>query len=125
MSNPTTAYVQTIKDAKVSPGDPFGNRQTFFYKGLMFSKHASNAVFPCGSGLVWRKEQLGKIGGFPTWNLVEDLYSGYVAMQHGFKNSYLPIVGAIGQVAPEDIPNVYKQLGTWALDTFRVTAQVR
>ena len=120
VSNPKAAYVQTIKETMVSPGDPFGNMQPRFYRGLMLSKHATNSVFPCGSGLVWRKQALDKIGGFPTWNLVEDLYSGYVAMQHGFKGSYLPIVGAIGQVAPEDIPNVYKQLGTWALDTMRM-----
>ena len=120
VSNPKAAYVQTIKEALVSPGDPFGNMQPTFYRGLMLSMHATNSVFPCGSGLVWSKRPLDKIGGFPTWNLVEDLYSGYVAMQHGFKGSYLPIVGAIGQVAPEDIPNVYKQIGTWALDTVRM-----
>jgi cellulose synthase (UDP-forming) len=120
VSNPKAAYVQTIKEAMVSPGDPFGNMQPVFYRGLLLSKHATNSVFPCGSGLVWSKRPLEKIGGFPTWNLVEDLYSGYVAMQHGFKGSYLPIVGAIGQVAPEDIPNFYKQLGTWALDTMRM-----
>ena len=94
--------------------------QSYFYRGLLLSKHACDSVFPCGSGLIWSKQPLEKIGGFPTWNLVEDLYSGYVAMQHGFKGSYLPIVGAIGQTAPEDIPNFYKQLGTWALDTLRI-----
>ena len=120
VSNTKAAYVQTIKEALVSPGDPFGNMQPVFYRGLLLSKHATNSVFPCGSGLVWSKRPLEEIGGFPTWNLVEDLYSGYVAMQHGFKGSYLPIVGAIGQVAPEDIPNFYKQLGTWALDTIRM-----
>jgi cellulose synthase (UDP-forming) len=120
VSNPKAAYVQTIKEAMVSPGDPFGNMQSYFYRGLLLSKHACDSVFPCGSGLVWSKQPLEKIGGFPTWNLVEDLYSGYVAMQHGFKGSYLPIVGAIGQTAPEDIPNFYKQLGTWALDTLRI-----
>lgn len=120
VSSPKTAYVQTIKEAKVSPGDPFGNMQTLFYRSFMLSKNAANAVFPCGSGLVWRKEHLDMIGGFPSWNLVEDLYSGYVAMQYGFKNAYLPITGAVGQTAPEDVPNVYKQLGTWALDSFRL-----
>ncbi|WP_169460836.1 glycosyltransferase [Ktedonobacter racemifer] len=118
--NEDVAYVQTIKDTLVSEGDPFGNRQTFFYRGVMLARNASNSVFPCGSGLVWRKEKLASIGGFPTWNLVEDLYSGYVAMQHGLKGVYLPVVGAVGQVSPEDIPNVYKQLGTWALDTCRI-----
>ena len=29
-------------------------------------------------------------------------------------------VGAVGQHAPEDLPNVYKQRGTWALDTMRL-----
>ncbi len=120
VSNPKASYVQTIKEAMVSPGDPFGNLQPMFYRGIMLSKHAANAVFPCGSGLVWRKRHLSKIGGFPTWNLVEDLYSGYVALQHGLKGSYLSILGAVGQTAPEDIPNVYKQLGTWALDTVRL-----
>ncbi|GER92039.1 hypothetical protein KDW_62010 [Dictyobacter vulcani] len=118
--HPEVSYIQTIKDTLVSTGDPFGNRQTFFYRGVMFARNATNSVFPCGSGLLWRKEQLHKIGGFPTWNLVEDLYSGYVAMRNGLKGTYLPIVGAVGQVSPEDIPNVYKQLGTWALDTLRI-----
>ncbi|BCL77966.1 hypothetical protein ccbrp13_04310 [Ktedonobacteria bacterium brp13] len=118
--NQDVAYVQTIKDTLVSEGDPFGNRQSFFYRGVMLARNATNSVFPCGSGLIWRREQLNFIGGFPTWNLVEDLYSGYVAMQHGLKGAYLPVVGAIGQVSPEDIPNVYKQLGTWALDTIRI-----
>jgi cellulose synthase (UDP-forming) len=117
---PQVAYVQTIKDALVSPGDPFGNRRRFFYRGIMLSRAAAEAAFPCGSGLVWRKAHLERIGGFPTWNLVEDLYSGYVALQHGLRGAYLPIEGAIGQVAPEDVPNVYKQLGTWAMDTLRI-----
>jgi cellulose synthase (UDP-forming) len=120
IQHPQTAYVQTIKDALVSPGDPFGNRLTFFYRGMMLSRDAANAVFPCGSGLVWRRTCLKAIGGFPTWNVVEDLYSGYIALQRGFQGSYLPIVGAVAQIAPEDISNVYKQRGTWALDTFRL-----
>ena len=117
---PDVAYVQTIKDALVSPGDPFGNRRTFFYRGIMLSRDAGGATFPCGSGLVWRREALQAIGGFPTWNLVEDLYSGYLALQHGYRGRYLPVVGALAQTAPEDIPNVYQQLGTWALDTLRI-----
>ncbi|QBD81572.1 glycosyltransferase [Ktedonosporobacter rubrisoli] len=120
LCHPRTAYVQTIKDALVSRGDPFGNRLTYFYQGMMLSRDAANAAFPCGSGLVWRREHLVAIGGFSTWNVVEDLYSGYVALQRGFRGAYLPIVGALAQVAPEDLPNIYKQFGTWALDTFRL-----
>lgn len=117
---PGVAFVQTIKDSRVSPGDPFGNRRRFFYRGIMLSRAANDSAFPCGSGLVWRKAHLELIGGFPTWNLVEDLYSGYLALQRGLRGAYLPVLGAVGQVAPEDVPNVYKQLGTWALDTLRI-----
>jgi cellulose synthase (UDP-forming) len=119
--DPQTAYVQTIKEAIVSPGDPFGNLEPLFYRGAMLARNAANAVFPCGSGLVWRREALEDIGGFPTWNLVEDLQSGVEALRRGWRGVYLPIVGAIGQTAPEDVPNAIKQRGTWALDTMRLS----
>ncbi|HLY82190.1 MAG TPA: glycosyltransferase, partial [Acidimicrobiales bacterium] len=60
------------------------------------------------------------IGEFPTWNLVEDLQSGVEALRRGWRGLYLPIVGAVGQHSPQDIPNVYKQRGTWAIDTVRL-----
>jgi cellulose synthase (UDP-forming) len=114
------AYVQTIKEAQVSNGDPFNNRESMFYRGQMLTRNAANAVFPCGSGVVWRREALDDIGGFPTWNLVEDLQSGVEALRRGWRGCYLPIVGAVGQHSPEDLPNVYKQRGTWAIDTVRL-----
>jgi cellulose synthase (UDP-forming) len=121
LADPRAAFVQTIKEAAIAPGDPFGNLEPLFYRRTLLAKNASNAVFPCGSGLVWRREALDEIGGFPTWNLVEDLHSGVEALRRGWRGVYLPIVGAVGQTAPEDIPNAIKQRGTWALDTMRLT----
>jgi cellulose synthase (UDP-forming) len=116
---PRSAYVQTIKEIR-GKRDSFDNKAMLFYKGMLPARSASNAVFPCGSGLVWKIDTLQLIGGFPTWNCVEDLYSGYVALQHGFTGGYMPIVGAVAQSVPEDIPNFYKQRGTWAIDTLRI-----
>ncbi|HVM30288.1 MAG TPA: glycosyltransferase [Candidatus Limnocylindrales bacterium] len=120
LSDPKTAYVQTIKDARVREGDPFNNRELIFYREVMQAKHAANAVFPCGSGLVWRAEALRDIGNFPSWNLVEDLHSGVEALRRGWRGAFVPVVGALAQHAPHDIPNVYKQRGTWAMDTARL-----
>jgi cellulose synthase (UDP-forming) len=114
------AFVQTIKQAQVSAGDPFVNLNGDFYRGQMLSRNSANAVFPCGSGLVWRRRALHDIGGFPTWNLVEDFQSGVEALRRGWQGCYLPIVGAVGQHAPEDVPNVVKQRGTWAIDSVRL-----
>jgi len=121
VAEPKVAFVQTVKEAEVSPGDPFGNLEPLFYHRAMLAKNSANAVFPCGSGLVWRREALEEIGGFPTWNLVEDLQSGVEALRRGWRGLYLPIVGAVGQSAPEDIPNTVKQRGTWAIDTMRLS----
>ena len=112
--------MQTIKETQVSAGDPFNNREAMFYRGQMLSRNAANATFPCGSGVVWRRRALEDIGLFPTWNLVEDLQSGIEALRRGWHSCYLPIVGAMGQHSPEDVPNVYKQRGTWAIDTVRL-----
>jgi cellulose synthase (UDP-forming) len=114
------AFVQTIKEAQVAAGDPFNNREAVFYRSQMLARNAANAVFPCGSGVVWRDTALAEIGDFPTWNLVEDLQSGVEALRRGWRGLYLPIVGAVPQHSPHDVPNFYKQRGTWALDTTRL-----
>ena len=117
---PGLAYVQTIKQACVAEGDPFDNLTQSFYCGNMYARNAANAVFPCGSGLVWRRSALAAIGNFPTWNLVEDVQSGVDALRAGWQGLYLAIVGARAQHAPHDLANYYKQRGTWALDTLRL-----
>lgn len=119
-AEPRTAFVQTVKEAQVSAGDPFVNLNGDFYRGQMLSRNAANAVFPCGSGLVWRRAALDDIGGFPTWNLVEDFQSGVEALRRGWRGCYLPIVGAVAQHSPEDVANVIKQRGTWAIDSVRL-----
>jgi cellulose synthase (UDP-forming) len=119
-SDPKLAFVQTIKQAQVAAGDPFNNWEPMFYRGQMLARNAANAVFPCGSGVVWRRAALREIGDFPTWNLVEDVHSGLEALRLGWRGMYLPIVGAVAQHAPEDVPNFYKQRGTWAIDTVRL-----
>lgn len=114
------AFVQTIKTGDVSPGDPFDNHQPHFFRCAMASRYAANAVFPCGSGVLWRRRALHEIGDFPTWNLVEDLQSGMEALRRGWEGCYMPIRGAHAQHSPEDLPNFIKQRGTWALDTMRL-----
>ncbi|PIR38297.1 MAG: hypothetical protein COV34_01670 [Candidatus Zambryskibacteria bacterium CG10_big_fil_rev_8_21_14_0_10_42_12] len=114
------SFVQTIKETQTTKGDPFHNMATVFYRRIMPSRLAANAAFPCGTGLVWRKSELEKIGGFPAWNLVEDLQSGYEILRKGGKGEYLYTVGTVAQISPEDIPNHFKQRGTWAIDTLRL-----
>ncbi len=120
MDDPGLGFIQTIKETKTSEGDPFNNNEPFFYRGTMLARNADYAIFPCGSGLVWRRIALKEIDDFPVWNLVEDLHSGVLGLRAGWRGLYVPIVGAYAQHSPEDIANIFKQRGTWALDTIRI-----
>ncbi len=113
------AFVQTPKEAIVPHHDPFGNRDRVFYDTVQPGRNGSNAAFSCGSGVVWRISALNSIGGFSTWNLVEDLTTSYQLHCAGFRSEYHNEILSIG-LAPDDIPGMLKQRGTWAVDTWRL-----
>jgi len=117
--NERLAFIQTIKKPSDEDTDLFGNEEQLFYEVLMKAKNGSNSVFPCGSGVVWKKKALLDIGGFPHWNLVEDFQSGIEALKKKWEGMYLNIVGAKSQISPRDLSNVYKQRGTWSIDSLR------
>lgn len=117
--SPNTAYVQTIKQVRVSPEDPFGNGDRLWYSRTAPARDYDNAMFACGSGVVWRISSLESIGGFSTWNLVEDLTTSYNLLAQKWQGKYHYEALSKG-LAPEDLPNYIKQRGTWALDTIRL-----
>lgn len=113
------AFVQTPKEAFVPAGDPFNSRDRIFYDTFQPGRNGANAAFSCGSGVVWRIAALDSIGGFATWNLVEDLTTSYLLHVQGLKSAYHDEILSIG-LAPDDIPGMLKQRGTWAVDTWRL-----
>ena len=117
--NPRVAYVQTIKQSAVSKEDPFGNRDLMWYCRTAASRDSANAMFACGSGVVWKISALESIQGFSTWNLVEDLTTSYQLLSLGWEGRYHYEALSYG-LAPEDLPNFIKQRGTWAIDHLRI-----
>ncbi len=113
------AFVQTPKEAIVPPADPFNSRDRIFFDTMQPGRNGSNAAFSCGSGVVWRIRAIEAIGGFVTWNLVEDLTTSYRLHVAGYRSEYHNEILSIG-LAPDDIPGMLKQRGTWAVDTWRL-----
>lgn len=118
-NDPKVALVQTPKEAIAPKDDPFGVRDRIFYDSLQPGRASSEASFSCGSGVVWRISAVESIGGFVTWNLVEDLTTSYYLHIAGYRSEYHNEILTIG-LAPDDIPNLLKQRGTWAADTIRL-----
>lgn len=113
------ALVQTPKDVWPVKNDLFGTRDRVFYDNIQAGRNGMNSAFACGSGVIWRIEALHSIGGFSTWNIVEDLTTSYELHAAGWKTEYYNEVLTCG-LAPDDIPGLLKQRGTWAADTFRL-----
>jgi len=118
-NDPMVAFVQTPKEAIAPKGDPFGVRDRIFYDSLQPGRAGSGASFSCGSGVIWRISAVESIGGFVTWNLVEDLTTSYYLHAAGYRSEYHNEILSIG-LAPDDIPNLLKQRGIWAADTLRL-----
>lgn len=118
-NDPKVAFVQTPKEAITPKGDPFGVRDRIFFDALQPGRAGAGASFSCGSGVIWRISAVESIGGFVTWNLVEDLTTSYYLHIAGYRSEYHNEILTIG-LSPDDIPNLLKQRGTWAADTIRI-----
>ena len=73
----------------------------------------------CGSGVLYRRAALADVGGFTTWNVVEDLTTSYDLHSKGWRSFYYPHPLSRG-LAPADVWGVYRQRSQWALDTMRL-----
>lgn len=115
--SPEIAVVATRQAYLVPEGD--FNHDVLFYQHMLAGKHEDNSAISCGNGVFYKRTALRTIGGFQTWNLVEDLYTSYILHIRGFRTVYINQPYTYG-TAPLDLANIYKQRGTWALDTLRM-----
>ena len=118
-SQPQVGYVQSKQAFFLPEGDPFYNRDKVFYETIQLSNHQANAVISCGSGVVYRRQALEEIGGFASWNLLEDFTSSYELASRGWRGIYHPHALSRG-LAPATLAGVYRQRFQWCLDTMRL-----
>ena len=111
------AFVATRQGFDVPEKD--FNHDHLFYEYMQPGKNTEGSAISCGSGVIYRRSAITLIGGFSEWNIVEDLHTSYLLNCHGLKGLYINQPYTIG-VAPTDLKTIYKQRGTWALDSLRL-----
>ena len=116
---PHVAYVQSKQSFHLPEGDPFFNRDEIFYEVIQPSNDQANAVISCGSGVLYRRAALEEIGGFITWNILEDMTTSYELLSRGWKGIYFPYALSRG-LAPMKLAGVYRQRFQWCLDCMRL-----
>jgi cellulose synthase (UDP-forming) len=116
---PQVGFVASRQAFDVPAGDPWGNRDAVFYNAMQPAKNHSNAAISCGSGVVYRRQALEDVGGFPTWSMVEDLYVSMLLEQRGWRGVYYDYALTEG-TAPTDVFAQQQQRWQWAVDGLRI-----
>ena len=116
---PGIGFVASRQEFRVPPGDPWGNRDRVFYEAMQSGKNYANAAISCGSGVIYRRQALDDVGGFPNWSVVEDLYVSMLMEQRHWRGVYYPYALAEG-TAPQDIFAQQQQRSQWAVDSLRI-----
>jgi cellulose synthase (UDP-forming) len=88
-------------------------QQALFFGAIAHGKDGLGATFCCGTNVLFRREALDEIGGFPERSLTEDFELSIELHSRGWKSKYVPEVLARG-LGPEDMASYVSQQQRWA-----------
>jgi len=93
-----------------------GLQQAIFYEYICEGKSLQDAMFCCGTNVMFRREALDAVGGFDESSVTEDFATSLKFHVAGWSSRYLNRVCAFG-MGPEDLGGYFKQQFRWALGT--------
>ncbi len=93
-----------------------GLQQAVFYEYICEGKSLSDAMFCCGTNVMFRREALVDVGGFEESSVTEDFATSLKFHIKGWSSAYSGRVLAFG-MGPEDLGGYFKQQFRWALGT--------
>jgi cellulose synthase (UDP-forming) len=89
------------------------SQQALFFGAIARGKDADEAMFCCGTNVLFRRTALESVGGFPTDSITEDFVLSVRMHERGWETRYLPEVLAVG-LGPEDMASYVSQQRRWA-----------
>ncbi len=119
-NNPKMAFIQTpqyytnFEENRVARAA--GLQQVIFYEYICEGKSIEDAMFCCGTNVIFRREALVGVGGFDESSITEDFATSLRFHLQGWSSSYYSRVSAFG-LGPEDLGGYFKQQFRWALGT--------
>jgi cellulose synthase/poly-beta-1,6-N-acetylglucosamine synthase-like glycosyltransferase len=117
LAAPDVAFVQTPQCyANAHTGELAGaawSQQALFFGAIARGKDGQGSMFCCGTNVVFRREALDTVGGFPEGSLTEDFELSVLLHERGWRSAYVPEVLAQG-LGPEDMASYVGQQHRWA-----------
>jgi cellulose synthase/poly-beta-1,6-N-acetylglucosamine synthase-like glycosyltransferase len=89
------------------------SQQALFFGPIARGKDAHQAMFCCGTNVIFRRRALEVVGGFPSGSLTEDFAISLELHERGWRSVYVPEVLASG-LGPEDLASYVSQQHRWA-----------
>ncbi len=94
------------------PGAAWG-QQALFFGPIARGKDGHDAMFCCGTNVVFRRAALEQVGGFPSDSVTEDFELSIRLHERGWRSRYVPEVLAHG-LGPEDMASYVSQQQRWS-----------
>jgi cellulose synthase (UDP-forming) len=100
-----------------------GLQQSVFYEYICEGKSIRDAMFCCGTNVIFRREALLDIGGFDETSVTEDFATSLKFHLRGWRSAYHNEALAFG-MGPEDLGGYFKQQFRWARGTVGLLHQI-
>jgi len=119
-TNPKLAFIQTpqyytnFEFNRIARAS--GLLQAVFYEYICEGKSIKDAMFCCGTNVVFRVNALIDVGGFDDTSVTEDFATSLKFHLKGWQSAYYNKASAFG-MGPEDLGGYFKQQFRWALGT--------
>lgn len=107
------------KDAFQIHNEKLFNEQDFFMRYIEPELAERNAMVHIGTNALIRRSALEKIGGIPTMSITEDMATGMLLQNAGFRNVFVGKSYALG-VAPFTLKDLKSQRKRWAKGTMQI-----
>lgn len=117
----TPQFYSNLSDCPVAHGAAY--QQAIFYEYICESKSSKEAMFCCGTNVVFRREALVSVGGFDESLITEDIATSIRLHMNGWRSLYYNHVGAFG-MGPENLLEYFKQQGRWSRGNFGLLRKV-
>lgn len=98
-------------------------QQAVFYEYICESKGIDQAMFACGTNVVFRKEALLSVNGFDEAYITEDVATSIKLHMAGWKSTYYNHVGTFG-MGPEALTEYFKQQARWSRGSFGLLRKI-
>ncbi|QIK69207.1 glycosyltransferase [Erysipelothrix sp. HDW6C] len=126
-NDPTVAFVQTpqtfynldIFQKNLKLGRRYANDQDLFMRVLQPARDTQDAMMYIGSNALFRRSALDSIGGFASGVITEDMATGLLLQNKGWKSAFVNKQLASG-LSAETVDDYIKQKNRWGRGTIQV-----